>query len=381
MPTPEGCADTALAALAQLAALRLNVRRCLISLITSEMEFVLAEATRTMNLQYDTVVDAHDKAWLGTSSFLRADGINDIAVNDWRRARRYRMTPDDEEHYYTEGRSPHWCIFSDARSNDQCKVRAFARRAPSLRFYCSVPLRTPDGTVLGSYTIMDDRPRIGVSAAEMTLLEDMADTVAHHLDAAVIASQSHRSERLIQGLSAFNKGQHSLRQWWMETDVGQGHRGGRHQNRSIDPDLQAARLDEDLGKQEVDTTPPAFERRTQRAKAKADGRQTRIPSISFHFLSKFTNLRQARLPLPRTTAPHPPGRQIRWRWKTSAKVNHKQHPRLLYSWKTSTVKLQPRSNGYLANFEPSNHTRRYHHHRRASTSQKRSEKRTAGPVI
>lgn len=140
MPTPEGCSDTALAALAQLGTLRMNVHRCLITLITSDTEYVLVEATRTMSLQDDTVVDASDRAWLGTSSFIRSDGINVLAVEDWRRARRYRVSPDREDAYYTEGWSPHWCIFSDARSHELVKDRAFVSRAPSLRFFCSVSM-------------------------------------------------------------------------------------------------------------------------------------------------------------------------------------------------------------------------------------------------
>ena len=57
--TPVGCEDTALAAFAQLGALRLNAQRCIISLISKDQEVVLAESTRTLSLQSDLVHIEH----------------------------------------------------------------------------------------------------------------------------------------------------------------------------------------------------------------------------------------------------------------------------------------------------------------------------------
>jgi len=94
MPEPEGCPDTALAALAQLGALRLHARRAFISLITADREYVLAEATKSMSLQYDVVEDPKDTPWLGTCSFMRSEGLVDLAVRNWRKARRLREVPE-----------------------------------------------------------------------------------------------------------------------------------------------------------------------------------------------------------------------------------------------------------------------------------------------
>ncbi|CAD0086939.1 unnamed protein product [Aureobasidium vineae] len=46
-----GSDDTALAAFAQLGALRLKAQRCLISLVSKDEEWILAESTRTLSLQ------------------------------------------------------------------------------------------------------------------------------------------------------------------------------------------------------------------------------------------------------------------------------------------------------------------------------------------
>jgi hypothetical protein len=106
MPEPHACPDSALVAFAQLCALRLRVRRCFVTLISSSIEYVLAEATRTMSLQDDSVEDPRDKAWLGTCSFPRDDGLNGSAIEGWRRARELREMPEQSDFYYTEGWHP-----------------------------------------------------------------------------------------------------------------------------------------------------------------------------------------------------------------------------------------------------------------------------------
>ena len=75
MPVPAACHDTALAAFAQLAALRLSVRRAFITILSTSTEYVLVEATKTMSLQSDFVANPKDESWLGTSCFARSDGL------------------------------------------------------------------------------------------------------------------------------------------------------------------------------------------------------------------------------------------------------------------------------------------------------------------
>jgi hypothetical protein len=177
-PIPQPCEDAALAAFAQLCALRLNVRRVLITLMSGNVEYVLAEATRTMSLDYDNVEDPKDALWLGTCSFPRDCGINAHAIAAWRKARRSREPPPDSDFYYLEGRSPHWCIASDARNNTEYGQTVFVQHAPWLRFFCSIPLRDLSGSVIGSLSVLDDRPRYGVSFYEMLFLEDSASNIA-----------------------------------------------------------------------------------------------------------------------------------------------------------------------------------------------------------
>jgi len=247
MPEPAACHDTALAAFAQLAALRLYARRAFITILSSSTEYVLVEATRTMSLQSDIVADPKDESWLGTSSYARSDGINDLSLDAWRKARHLREIIQDDDHYYTEGASEHWHIISDIQSRNDLAQRAYVQRATSPRFYFAIPLRDSEGTVIGSLSILDDKPRYGVSAHDMSFCEDLGDTIALHLQSSMIRSQRQRSERLIQALGTFNAGGASLRSWWTKQNAHSAKRGGRHLNIKSNNEESNTRFDEEFG--------------------------------------------------------------------------------------------------------------------------------------
>lgn len=255
MPVPAACNDTALAAFAQLVALRMGARRAFITILSSNTEYVLVEATRTMSLQSDVIADPKDECWLGTSCFARSDGLNDLSLDEWRKARRLRETPSDDQHYFTEGHSCHWHIVSDMKHNASVAHRAFFQRAPSPRFYFAIPLRDTEGTVIGSLSILDDKPRYGVSAQDMSFCEDLGDTIALHLQSSMIRSQRQRSERLIQALGTYNSGGSSIRSWWTKQDNTSTNRGGRHINKRSSDDESTTRFDAEFGfeKQRAET--------------------------------------------------------------------------------------------------------------------------------
>jgi hypothetical protein len=228
----------------------------MITIMSTTVEYILAEATKSMSLQSDAVEDIRDERWLGTCSFARGDGINDLAIDGWRKARHLRESPQDKEHYYTSGKSSHYMIVSDVREVPEAADRMFAKQATALRFYFSVPIRDVHGSVVGSLSMMDDKPRYGVSASDMLFCEDMSDTISQHLQNSIIRSQRHRSERLIQALSAFNGSKGSLRDWWLVQDNSNARRGGRYTSTGLDTAEQKGRLDEEFGVQESNLDQP-----------------------------------------------------------------------------------------------------------------------------
>ncbi|GAB7355288.1 hypothetical protein MBLNU459_g5828t1 [Dothideomycetes sp. NU459] len=247
---PLGSEDTALAAFAQLGALRLNAKRCIISIVSRDVEYVLAESTRTLSLQSDTVHDEHDALWLGTTSFPRCEGLADAAMTEWCSTRaETRPPPPEADFYYTDGISPHWMVLSDIRRHPEVQGRVLVKCGAGLRFLCSVPIRSPAGLVLGSYAILDDKPRYGISVGDMEFMEDIADTIMSHLEAKRASSQRERGDRLIKGLALFNDGKNSLREWWLANysrhQRGEGQR--RRRRSQSDDELRMERADEELG--------------------------------------------------------------------------------------------------------------------------------------
>ncbi|KAK0305185.1 hypothetical protein LTR01_007044 [Friedmanniomyces endolithicus] len=294
LPKPEPCGDTALTSFAQLCTLRLRARRCLITLISGEVEYVLAEATRTMSLQYDTFEDAGDTPWLGCCSFPRTDGINDIAIDAWRKARKLRELPETPDFYYKESRSAHWLIVNDTWNDERYNDRAFVKRSPNLRFFCSIPLRDVQGSVVGALNILDDRPRYGVSAAEMLFLEDSADTITSHLDATILRSQQQRSERLIQALGLFNSQKSSLREWWIGKDNDRLRKTGRYQDQTANAQDRQSRLDHEFGVQAGSDASVASQRRRHRDMSAAPDSSQDATKIAVSTTSNNTNAAEAR---------------------------------------------------------------------------------------
>lgn len=247
--------------------------------MSRETEYILVEATRTMSLQSDFTADEKDQSWLGTSCIARADGINDSAVDGWRKARQYRDIPANDDHYYTEGTSSHWCIVSDASSNPEVKERPLIARAKSPRFFFSIPLRDAEGTVIGSLSMLDDKPRYGVSAQEMLFCEDLADTIAQHVFGSMVATQRQRSERLIQALGTFNSGGKSLRDWWIGQDNISMQRGGRRRDAVHSADEKRERFKHEFGVEEdsINSSRQRSHSRTKRPQSSLMNTQSRKP--------------------------------------------------------------------------------------------------------
>jgi hypothetical protein len=247
--------------------------------MSRETEYILVEATRTMSLQSDFTADAKDKSWLGTSCIPRADGINDTAMDGWRKARQYREIPARDDFYYTEGSSPHWCIVSDASVNSNVKDRGLIARALSPRFFFSIPLRDSEGTVIGSLSMLDDKPRYGVSAHEMLFCEDLSDTIAQHVFGSVVATQRQRSERLIRALGTFNSGGKSLKDWWIGQDHTSLQRGGRLRNVVHGATEKNERFNNEFGLEEakINSSRQTSRSRIDRPQSSSTDGQSRLP--------------------------------------------------------------------------------------------------------
>lgn len=193
--------DKALLAFAQLGCRRLNAKRAIVTLISSDRQYILAEATKSLSLRTGLPEDdENDELWFGNASLPRERGISAAAL--------------DPPHYATDDATgPQHTgaalVIRDITLDDRFRTHALAGRGVS--FYAGVPIMSKAGHAIGVYNITDDKPRHGLSRSEFVFMQDMADTAMQHLQVIYNNVARYRGEQLVAGLGRFLEGETSMR--------------------------------------------------------------------------------------------------------------------------------------------------------------------------
>ncbi|KAG6355882.1 hypothetical protein INS49_015266 [Diaporthe citri] len=200
--------DAGLTAFAQLAALRLNVSRCLISLFDRDYQYVVAEATQSLSLGVgaEAPADSHQLMLSGTAIPRGTNCPNEQVLE----------TPPTIHHENVSDRgftpfSPVLVVPNLAQ--DERFSDAFCRQNwPKTHFYAGVPIRSKKGVNIGVYHVYDDLPRseLDFGDNEKQFLRDMAIIVWRHLESRAAVENIHRGERMVRGLGSFVEGQATL---------------------------------------------------------------------------------------------------------------------------------------------------------------------------
>lgn len=77
-----GSNNNTLTSFAQLAALRLNAERAFIVVLDRDRQYILAEATKSVNLNDQSVHDPKDNLWIGSTGSRRAWSICQVSIQD-----------------------------------------------------------------------------------------------------------------------------------------------------------------------------------------------------------------------------------------------------------------------------------------------------------
>lgn len=202
---PFSCPDKTLTALCQLGALRLNVRRCMLMFFNVDNACVLAEATRSLSLEDDSVHDQDDQLWLGHATIPRDVACCEVTVN----------LPAFPVHSVAGSKADCESVFvvNDLTENSQTKDKPFVTNHPHGRFYAGVPITSPAGINIGAYCVLDDEPRDGISQRDLSFMRDMSQTVMAHLETLRARSERQRVVHMVTGLGAFVQGASDSRKW------------------------------------------------------------------------------------------------------------------------------------------------------------------------
>lgn len=199
---PTGCElakDITLNALAQLGVLRFDANRCFVSIIDGETQHIIAETTKSVSLRDKNRHKPGDGIYLGARSLDLIWGVCPHTVSLFTG----RATNDIDTSNITANRTRY--IIRDFTLDDCFKDRPYVREWPHMRFYAEVPLFSASGYVLGSYCIVDDKPRTEFGDDQVNDLQEVADAIGLHLEN-VRMSQAHiRTEKLVKGLTNFVK--------------------------------------------------------------------------------------------------------------------------------------------------------------------------------
>ncbi|KAH8730789.1 putative histidine kinase HHK4p [Phaeosphaeriaceae sp. PMI808] len=199
--------DKALAAFAQLGALRLNARRCLISFFDRRNCYILSEATKSLCLHTGQATLREDSLCWGSTILPRESSLCSYTVNlPWHTSPLSLNVFDNHPSL----------VVNDINQDARFKNYPFVVGPPYSRFYAGVPIRSPSGHSIGTYCVLDDKPRDGLKSHELDFLKEMAGTVMRHLEMVRATEDQRRGKIMVKSLGSFAEGKSGLENWWAD---------------------------------------------------------------------------------------------------------------------------------------------------------------------
>ncbi|KAJ4983932.1 Sensor protein GacS [Stagonosporopsis vannaccii] len=204
---PQPSEDKALTAFAQLGALRLHARRCLISFFDRRNCYILAEATRTSSLHTGQPEFREDSLCWGNTILPKEKSICYYTVN---------LTADRSGVPFDHLNGTPSLVVNDLSKDGRFKLFPSVMDFPHSRFYAGVPIRSPSGHNIGTYCVLDDKPRDGLTTHQMDFMKDMAGTVMRHLEMTRATEDHRRGKIMVKSLGSFAEGKSGLEDWWQD---------------------------------------------------------------------------------------------------------------------------------------------------------------------
>ncbi|TEY54820.1 hypothetical protein BOTCAL_0236g00060 [Botryotinia calthae] len=198
--------DPTLTAFAQLGAYRLNTERSFISLMDSHNQYIIAEATRSVSLHERDLTKPGDEIFLGARILDMHWGICPNTIQMF-------TAKDDTENVKTNLVTANQTqyVMNDLSAIEKYKNRPYIAEWPHMRYYAVVPIYSPENIVIGTYCVVDNKPRMeGLDEEGLSILNEIAKAIMSHL--VLIEKQNHleRGGKMIKGLGLFVAGKSNL---------------------------------------------------------------------------------------------------------------------------------------------------------------------------
>ncbi|KAJ5726307.1 uncharacterized protein N7483_007664 [Penicillium malachiteum] len=191
-----GTSNNTLTAFAQLAALRLNVERAFICVLDRDKQYMLAEATKSLNLNDQSLHDKQDQLWMGSTGSRKAWSVCQDTV---------ALSSSDRENAHYQ-----YLVVNDMTEKERYKRLPFVEGEPKFKFFAGTPLTTDNNVNLGCFFVLDTKPRDGLTGLEKDTLGSLSMLVMDYMKICRQASEGRRAARLSRGLSCFVEGSSSF---------------------------------------------------------------------------------------------------------------------------------------------------------------------------
>lgn len=181
----------------------------MISLIDGHYQYILAEATPLTPLRSDSPLNKNVDILLGNVRIPRNWGLCEQVLDP------VALANGD----------PGIIIINDlSQSGPHCK-RSYVKEEPYFRFYAGTPIKSPNGTIVGSMCIFDGPERSGMAPEDILYLQDLAATVMEYLVTYTLKDQHRRGAEGLHGLLTFAEADSNLKSFhehYNATDLSPG---------------------------------------------------------------------------------------------------------------------------------------------------------------
>ncbi|KAI1880125.1 hypothetical protein JX265_001746 [Neoarthrinium moseri] len=202
---PAVLSDPALNAFAQLGALKLDAKRCRVSLFDRRNQYVVAESTN------DSVLGSclrNDEIWLDGMVTPRGLGICE-----------HVLISNDGKWEHT-GAKLDVSVVPDLAADARFSDNSYVLGTPYIRFYAGVPLKSRNGVNVGVLAVLDDQPRAGLDESQLDCLRELSRIITGYFELKESAPSFRRSERMVRGLGSFVEGKTTMSGWELGANSG-----------------------------------------------------------------------------------------------------------------------------------------------------------------
>ncbi|KAM0551921.1 hypothetical protein ACHAPJ_008260 [Fusarium lateritium] len=200
------CSDPAMTALAQVALLRLNASRAMISLFDRQHQHIIAEATPALRISAtaNPPISGPDSLWLCGTAIPRGLGVCD-----------HVLAAPELDHLSQASSSSEFpvTVISDLAANDEFRDTWYYQTRPEHRFYAGVPIRTRRGVNIGVVCILDNKPREEFDEASIQIMRDISASILGQLELKRSGDGRRPGERMVRGLGSYVEGKTTMSGW------------------------------------------------------------------------------------------------------------------------------------------------------------------------